>query len=82
VKKLTRLGEHSGMAQQLVKFTPCDAIASMVGVRASARFEGFVIESWSAPTSSRMTKRMLARFDSACAPRVVSAPSAARRINP
>ena len=32
VKKQTRLGEHSGIDQQLVKLTPCAAIASIVGV--------------------------------------------------
>ena len=62
MKKQTRLGEHSDIAQQLVKFTPWAAIASIVGVTGSvpkALPTGLDTFNWSAPTSSRMMNKML-----------------------
>jgi hypothetical protein len=45
VKKVERLGEHSGIAITLVNFTPAAAIASMFGVGAGWSARGLKVDS-------------------------------------
>src|SRR5262244_2043520 len=59
MKNAARLGEHSGMAQTLVNLTPACAILARFGVEAAGVPPKPNSESWSMPTSSRMTNRIL-----------------------